>query len=100
MVIISDRNGRELGVHVFSPHAKMTTAQVQKLLASARERRGKMQGDNIIQLWPREKTPWAPLDADRFEVPAVQLTSPGGASGEKPVVPAEAEEDSKKGNEE
>ena len=99
VVIISDRNGRELGVHVFAPRSKLSSRREQQLLAAARELRSKGQGEGILQLWPREKTPWAPLDADRFEVPAVQLTSPSGGAGEKPV-PAETEEDPKKGNEE
>ena len=98
VVIISDQGGRELGVHVFSPRSKLSSRREQQLLAAARELRGKAQGEGILQLWPREKTPWAMLDADRFEVPAVQLTSPS-AGGEK-AVPAEPEEDAKKGNEE
>jgi|GEM_PF-1923247 len=99
VVIISDRNGRELGVHVFAPRSKLSSKREQQLLAAARELRSKAQGEGILQLWPREKTPWAPLDADRFEVPAVQLTSPTGGVGEKAAA-AEAEEDPKKGNEE
>lgn len=98
VVFISDRTGKELGYHVFSPRGKVAPRREQKLLAAARDLRGKAQGDGILQLWPREKTPWAVLDADRFEVPAVQLTSPTGA-GDKPA-PAEPEEDAKKGNEE
>ena len=68
VVIVSDRDGVILGRRAFAYKSKMSSARAKKLFAAVSELRGK-KTNNMVMLWPREKTPWAWLDADRFELP-------------------------------
>lgn len=82
VVVISDRENKILGRRVFGNKFKLTTDRARSLLKAVDEIQRK-NGADCISLWPREKTPWAWLDADRFELPLTSLTE------NKPAVQAQ-----------
>lgn len=89
VVIIADKENNILGRKVFGfgSRTKLPAKRVQILAESAMQLRGK-KTKNQVMLWPREKTPWAWLDADRYEFPAIE---PGNdlkaADPAQPAVP-------------
>ena len=89
VVIIADKDNNVLGRKVFGygSRTKLTAARMQTLSAAAGQLRGK-KTKNQVMLWPREKTPWAWLEADRFEFPALDPgNDPKAAGAAKPPVP-------------
>lgn len=98
VVIISDKDNNILGRKAFGYRGKLTVNRAQTLVEAASQLRGK-KTKNQVMLFPREKTPWAWLDADRFEFPAVEQKHDFNApSGNKAPVPPAGNGD--KGNEE
>ena len=89
VVIISDKDNNVLGRKVFGygSRARLSVGRIQTLAAAAGQLRGK-KTKNQVMLWPREKTPWAWLEADRFEFPALDPgNDPKAAGAAKPPVP-------------
>ena len=70
VVIIADKENNILGRKAFGYRGKLTPERMRILVNAATQLRGK-KTKNQVMLWPREKTPWAWLDADRFEFPAI-----------------------------
>ena len=97
VVIIADRDNNILGRRAFGYKSKLSASRAKRLIAAVMELRGK-KSRNQVALWPRENTPWAWLDADRFELPFTPLgdgkTEPGSLSA-PPQLPAG---DSENGN--
>ena len=94
VVIISDRDNIILGRRAFSYRNKVSSSRAQKLYAAVAELRGK-KTSNQIPLWPREKTPWAWLDADRFELPSTDLSDKPQGGGQKQPLPPVKNDDEK-----
>ena len=89
VVIIADKDNNVLGRKVFGygSRTKLTAARIQTLSAAAGQLRGK-KTKNQVMLWPREKTPWAWLESDRFEFPALDPgNEPKAVGAAKPPVP-------------
>ena len=91
VVFIADQDNTILGRRAFGYKSKLAPARAQRLIAAAMELRGKKTRNQIL-LWPREKTPWAWVDADRFELPFTLFDEAKGenkASSAPPQIPAE-----------
>ena len=83
VVIIADRDNNVLGRKVFGYKGnKLTAKRANALLDSAAMLRGK-KTQNQISLLPRELTPWAWFEADRFELPAMDI-DPGVKNNSSP----------------
>ena len=92
VVVISDRENNVLGRRAFGYRSKLAPARVKKLLDAVNELQQSKTG--CIALWPREKTPWAWLDADRFELPLTAVQEIKSASPKKePVMSEEKDEE-------
>ena len=89
VVIIADKENNILGRKAFGHRGKLTPDRMRALVNAAMQLRGK-KTKNQVSLWPREKTPWAWLDADRFELPAIGQNADIKASDTKkaPIPPA------------
>ena len=89
VVIIADKENNILGRKAFGYRVKLTPDRMRTLVNAATQLRGK-KTKNQVMLWPREKTPWAWLDADRFEFPAMgqEIDGKAPAAGKTPVPPA------------
>ena len=89
VVISADKENNILGRKAFGYRGKLTPERMRILVNAATQLRGKKM-KNQVMLWPREKTPWAWLDADRFEFPAIGLDADTKASsaGKAPISPA------------
>ncbi len=74
VVIITDQEGNILGMRTISGKGKLPASRAKKLIAAVSERRTKKSSD-AIPLWPREKTPWQWLEADRFELSHTDLST-------------------------
>ena len=100
VVVISDKDNKILGRKAFGYRTKLTVGRAQNLVKSAALLRGKKTRNQVV-LWPREKTPWACLDADRFEMPAVELGGDFKPSGavKLSAPPAEKEVQAKENEE-
>ena len=73
VVIIADRDNKILGRKAFGYRGnKLSPKRINALLDSVSQLRGK-KTKNQIGLLPRELTPWAWLEADRFELPALDF---------------------------
>ena len=73
VVIIADRDNNILGRKVFGYRGgKVSAKRANALLDSAAMLRGKKTKNQLLML-PRELTPWAWLEADRFELPAMDI---------------------------
>lgn len=72
-LLIVDRNGVVLGRKAFAFKGKVSNKQTAALLDEV-EKFNSAPGSRPIMLWPREKTPWAWIDADRYELPAVNFS--------------------------
>ena len=72
-ILIVDRNGVILGRKAFAFKGKVSNKQTAALL-DAVEKFNNAPGSRPVMLWPREKTPWAWVDADRYELPAVNFS--------------------------
>ena len=92
IVIIADKENNILGRKVFGYGArtKLPASRVQPLAAAATQLRGK-KTKNQVMLWPREKTPWHWLDADRFELPLTDLTTKPQEVTSQPLPPAQTD---------
>ena len=88
VVIISDKDDNILGRKAFGYRSKVKVNRAKALIDAVSQLRGK-KTKNQVMLWPREKTPWAWLDADRFEFPALELDRDTKVSGgaKAPVPP-------------
>lgn len=89
VVIIADKDNNILGRKVFgfNSRTKFSVNRVQTLVAAAAQLRGKKL-KNQVMLWPREKTPWAWIESDRYEFPAIEPGNDFKAAGaDKPPVP-------------
>ena len=99
VVVITDRNNNILGRRAFGYRTRLSVSRARKLIDSVNELRAQNNLKQQVTLWPREKTPWMWLDADRFELPLTTLEAPPSASaGKAAPVPAanegkESEED-------
>lgn len=71
VIIFKDSNGRILGKKAFSYTKKLTTKRADALFSSVE----RLQNQLPIMLWPREKTPWEWVDADRFELPLTAIAN-------------------------
>lgn len=71
VVIISDKDNNILGRKAFGFRTKLTVNRAKALVDAVAQLRGK-KTKNQVKLWPREKTPWACLESERFEWPAVE----------------------------
>ena len=91
-VIITDQEGYILGMRTFGSggKGKLPGARAKKLIAAVSDRRTKKSAD-AIPLWPREKTPWHWLDADRFELPLTELTTKPQEVPSQPLPPAQTD---------
>ena len=101
IVIIADKTNNILGRKVFGygSRTKLSANRVQTLAAAAAQLRGK-KTKNQVMLWPREKTPWAWLDADHYEFPASDPgNDPKAANAAQPPVPPPAENGEKENEE-
>ena len=89
VVIIADKENNILGRKAFGYRGKLTPDRMKTLVNAATQLRGR-KTKNQVMLWPRERTPWAWLDADRFEFPALDREADGKAAtaGKKAVPPA------------
>ena len=87
MVVLSDQEGNVLGWKTFSGRGKLPAARAKKLTAAVSEIRTK-KIDDSIRLWPREKTPWQWLDADRFELPLTDFNTKPPEASRQPTTPA------------
>ena len=89
VVIITDQEGIILGMRTFGSgsKAKLPAARAKRLISIVSEMRMKKSGD-VIPLWPREKTPWQWLDADRFELPLTDLSTKQQEVSSQPLPPA------------
>ena len=93
VVIIADRDNKILGRKAFGYRVtKLSSKRITALFDSVAQLRGK-KTKNQIGLLPRELTPWAWLEADRFELPALDF-EPGMKNKPPPQMAAD------KGNEE
>lgn len=92
VVIIADKANNILGRKVFglNSRTKISASHLQNLPIAAAQLRGK-KTKNQVMLWPREKTPWAWLDADHYEFPAIAPDNDFKAAiaPQPPVPPAE-----------
>ena len=92
VVIIADKDNNILGRKVFGfgTRTKLSAKRVQILADAAGQLRGK-KTKNQVMLWPREKTPWAWLESDRYEFPALEPGNDPKAAGaaKPPASPAE-----------
>ena len=92
VVIIADKENNILGRKVFGfgSRTKLSANRMQTLAAAAAQLRGK-KTKNQVMLWPREKTPWSWIDAERYEFPAIEPGNDFKAEGAAPppVAPAE-----------
>ena len=92
VVIIADKANNILGRKVFGfgTRTKLPAGRMQTLASAAAQLRGK-KTKNQVMLWPREKTPWAWLEAERYEFPAIDPGNDFKAAGaaQPPVPPAE-----------
>lgn len=94
VVIIADRDNNILGRKAFGYRGnKLSPKRINALFDSLSQLRGK-KTKNQIGLLPRELTPWAWLDADRFELPALDF-DPAGIKNNPPP-----RKEADKGNEE
>lgn len=94
VVIITGPGGRVLGRQAFSYRRRETGRTESQLYALADKLRGDA-GHFAAWLWPREKTPWQWLDADRYELPLTEITVPssrGAGAAAKGEKAANAEE--------
>ena len=98
VVIISDRDNNMLGRRVFGyKGSKLSVKRAKALVDSVNLLRGKKTKDQVALL-PRELTPWAWLDADRFELPAmdiepgVKLNPPSESGSAQPKAAVKNEE--------
>lgn len=71
VVIISDKDNNILGRKAFGYRTQLTVSRAKALVDASAQLRGK-KTKNQVKLWPREKTPWACLESERFEWPAVE----------------------------
>ena len=87
VVLISDRENKLLGRRVFNyvkdNKGKVSSARAKSLIAAVDEIRRKG-GADCIDLWPREMTPWAWLDSNRFELPLTLLPEDKAADHAQP----------------
>lgn len=98
-VIIADRDNNILGRKVFgSKGNKLSSKKINELLEKVDVLRGKKTQNQIMML-PRELTPWAWLEADRFELPALDMEA-GGKSNSPPAGSGSPAKAAYKGNEE
>ena len=98
VVIIADRDNKVLGRKAFGSRGnKLSPKKINALYDSVAQLRGK-KTKNQIMLLPRELTPWAWLEADRFELPALDF-DPGTKNNPPPPGPPPKAADDK-GNEE
>jgi hypothetical protein len=98
VVIITDRDNNVLGRKVFGYKGnKLSVKRANALLESVGMLRGK-KTQNQILLLPRELTPWAWLEAERFELPA--LDSDPGVKNNPPPGSGAPRKAADKGNEE
>ena len=92
VVIIADKDNNVLGRKVFGygSRTKLSSGRMQTLASAAGQLRGK-KTKNQVMLWPREKTPWAWLESDRYEFSALETGNDSKAAGaaKTPVPPAE-----------
>lgn len=91
VVLISDRNNKLLGRYAFGNKFKLTSERTKLLLNMADEIQRK-NGADCIELWPREKTPWAWLDAERFELPLTSLSENNPTETASPQPKADEQE--------
>ena len=89
VLIISDKDNNVLGRKAVGYRNKITAKRAKVLFESAEQLRGKKTNRQVL-LWPREKTPWAWLDSDRYEFPALDLDSKPQAGGPPAPPPANA----------
>lgn len=87
VAVISDRENNVLGRRAFGYRSKLSPGRVNKLLDAVKELQ--QNKADCVPLWPREKTPWAWLDADRFELPLTVLQENKSASPKKEPVKSE-----------
>ena len=97
VVIIADRDNNILGRKAFGYRGnKLSPKKISGLFESIAILRGK-KTKNQIWLLPRELTPWAWLEADRFELPAMDFDPGMKNNPQQPGPPPKAAD---KGNEE
>ena len=87
VVVISDRENKVLGSRAFGYRNKLAPGRAKKLLDVVNELQ--QSKADCVALWPREKTPWAWLDADRFELPLTALQDNKSASPRKEPIKSE-----------
>ena len=98
VVIIADRDNNILGRKAFGPRgSRLSAKRAKALVDSVALLRGK-KTQNQILLLPRELTPWAWLEAERFELPALDLDT--GAKNNPPQGSGTPLKAADKGNEE
>ena len=86
-MIIADRENNIIGRKSFGYRGKLSAKRAKALVDSVELLRGKKTNNQVLLL-PRELTPWAWLEADRFELPAVDIEpgvkpNPSQGSGPK-----------------
>ncbi|MBQ9336026.1 MAG: hypothetical protein IJS14_01860 [Lentisphaeria bacterium] len=88
VVIITDKEGNILGIRVFGAgKGKIPTSRAKRLVSIVSDMRKK--GEGAILLWPREKTPWQWLDADRFELPLTEFPAKTQEAARQPLPAAQ-----------
>ena len=99
VVIIADRDNNILGRKAFGYKGnKLSARRAKALLDSVSQLRGK-KTKNQVWLLPRELTPWAWLEAERFELPAIDI-EPGVKHNSPPPGAGSPPKAADKGNEE
>lgn len=72
VVVIRDGQGRIMGRKAFSLRKGLTNRAAANLLRQVETMR---RGGRVPRFfWPREKTPWAWVDSENYELPAVDLS--------------------------
>ena len=80
VILFFDKDGVLIGGKAFEYKNKPTKARDAQLLEYVDQLRKSQKMP--IMLWPREKTPWHWLDADRFELPKTEFPASPAVAGE------------------
>lgn len=76
VVLFFDKDGVVIGAKAFDTRNRLTKNRSTQLIDAVEELRKSRKMP--VTLWPREKTPWQWLDADRFELPKTEI--PGASA--------------------